>query len=100
MSSRRASIGNLTSGGFEGVDRARHDFEQPARVGFAEGRFDRDVPEPCARNVPAFYGILLRHEHCQAIAEVELGRRQGMMVRKRVLDDLEAAGTKVGEEAL
>src|SRR6185437_216199 len=98
MSSRRASIGNLTSGRFEEVDRAGHDLEQPARVGFAESRFDRYIPEPRARNVPAFYGILLRHEHCQAVAEVELGRREGVMVGERVLDHLETPGTQVGEE--
>src|SRR6185437_12044432 len=99
MSSRRASIGNLTSGGFKGVDRARHDLEQPARVGFAEDRFDRYVPEAWVGSVLAFYGILLRHEHRQTVAEVELRRRERMMVGKWVFDDLEAAVAQVGEEA-
>ena len=66
---------------------------------FAESRGHRDIPEVRVRERCAFYGILLRHEHGQCVAEGQIGRGEGMMIRKGVFDHLQPLGAQFAEEA-
>src|SRR6185369_16563526 len=61
--------------------------EQLGGLGIAEARADGHIPQPRVREGAAFYGIFLCHEHGRAIAEIEIGGGEGMMVGKCVLDE-------------
>src|SRR5438132_1065468 len=77
---------------------AHHAIEQLAGVRHAELRSDRHIPVPRISECPAFYGILLGHEHGKLIRERHLACGKRVMVGERVLDDVEAACAQFPKE--
>src|SRR3569833_3704857 len=101
ISSRRESMERryLVSSADHGVEPAAElggdRLEQPGGLGVAEPRGDRHEPQARVRERAAFYGIFLGHEHRLRVPEIEIGGAEGMMVRERVLDDIEPAAAQV-----
>src|SRR5688572_18643571 len=82
------------------LDAGDDEIEERARLELAELRRHRHVPAARVREGRAFYGIFLRHEHGQCVAETQIRFLVRMVVRKRMFDELEARGPQRGEEAL
>lgn len=74
-------------------------FEQLASLILAELCDNRDIPQSRVREVPAFYGILLRHEHGQLVAKIQIRRDEGMMVGERMPDNIHTVGAQISEKA-
>src|SRR5690348_15302676 len=83
-----------------GMYAREHHVDEPARLGL--GEFGRDGHEPATLvgEGRAFYGIFLRHEHGQRVAELQVARLERVMIRHRMFVDREARIAQHVEEAL
>jgi hypothetical protein len=68
-------------------------------VRVAETGYHRYVPQSGIGDVAASYGILLRHDHGELSIEPQDLRDKGMMVRERMLDQLDPVLAQRPEES-
>ena len=65
-----------------------------------EFRRDRHVPAALVGEGGAFYGIFLRHEHRQIVAEIQIARLESVMIGQRMLVQRESRLAQHVEEPL
>ena len=69
-------------------------------LGVLELGRDRQIPAFGTGERTAFYRILLRHQHRQRIAELQLAAAEAVMVGKGMLGDLQPGAAQLRKEAL
>src|SRR5882757_8214837 len=75
-----------------------HTLQQLPGLRIAKSRDHRYIPQPRIFELPTSYGILLGHEHGKIVTKCQLSSGERMMIRKRMLNDVDPPGAQIAEE--